>query len=113
MPWEKWKMNKQQLVILLCIGILLIVIAIPTKEDTESARQSNDLEERLESILSKIEDIGEVHVMITMDKDDNVQGISVSAQRGNEPTVAKEIVEVVKALFDIEPHKIKVIKGGS
>ncbi len=113
MPWEKWKMNRQQLVILLCIGILLVVIAIPTREDSEIIGQSSSTEERLERILSKIEGIGEVHVMITVDEEESVQGIAVSAQRGNEPVVEKEIVEVVKALFDIETHKIKVIKGGS
>ncbi len=112
MPWEKWKMNKQQLVILLCLGILLLVIAIPT-EEAEDERQSSSLEERLEKILSEIEGIGEVHVMITLDDKENVQGIAVSAQNGDQSVIEKEIVEVVRALFDIETHKIKVIKGGS
>lgn len=113
MLWEKWKINKQQILILLCVGILLLVIAVPTKETAQHTFQSNDLETRLEKILSRIEGIGEVHVMITMDEEDMVQGIAVSAQRGDRATIAKEIVEVVRALFDIEMHKIKVIKGGS
>ena len=113
MLWEKWKINKQQILICLCIGILLIVIAVPTKETSPAAKQGNDLETRLEQILSQIEEIGEVHVMITVDEDEQVQGIAVSAQAGDRAVVAKEIVEVVQALFDIETHKIKVIKGGS
>ena len=113
MLWEKWKTNRKQLGILLCIGILLIVIAIPSEKQTQITKQSNDLESRLEGILSQIEHIGEVHVMITMDDEDEVQGIAVAAEGGDRAVVAKEIVEVVRALFDIESHKIKVIKGGS
>ncbi len=113
MFWEKWKINKQQILVLLCVGILLIVIAVPTKETPRHTFQSNDLETRLEKILSQIDGIGEVHVMITMNEEDQVQGIAVSSQSGDRATIAKEIVEVVRALFDIETHKIKVIKGGS
>lgn len=105
-------MNKQQLLILLCVGILLVVIAIPTKQDKASGVVNTDLESRLEEMLSKIEGSGEVHVMITMDEDETVQGIAVSAQGGDNSVVIGEITEVVKALFDIETHKIKVIKGG-
>lgn len=113
MPWEKWKLNKQQLLILLCIGMLLLVIAVPTKDSAAAMSYGNDLESRLERILSQIEGIGKVQVMITMNEEEQVQGIAVSAQGGDRSTIAKEIVEVVRALFDIETHKIKVIKGGS
>ncbi len=106
-------MNKQHLLIMLCVGILLLIIAIPSDGNSQEMRQNGSLESRLEGILSQIEGIGEVHVMITMDDNELVQGIAVSAQGGNQPIVAKEIVEVVRALFDVEMHKIKVIKGGS
>ena len=108
---EKWKMNKKQLIILLCIGILLVVIAIPTQEQTQIMKQSSDLESRLEMILSQIEGSGDVQVMITTDEEEKVQGIAVSAQGGDKPVIVKEITDVVQALFDIETHKIKVIKG--
>ena len=113
MRWTNWKANKQQLLILLCIGVLLIVIGIPTNNNTQTVRKNDDLESRLENILSQIEGIGEVHVMITRNRDETVQGIAVAAQKGDSPIVANEITEVIKALFQIETHKIKVIKGGS
>lgn len=103
---EKWKMNKQQILILLCVGILLVIIAVPA-----NPVENTDTEGKLEAILMKIAGIGNVHVMITMDED-KVHGIVISAQGGDDPAIAKEIVEVVQALFDIEVHKIKVIKGG-
>lgn len=113
MLWEKWKINKQQLLVMLCIGILLLVIAIPTENHSASGIPSDSHERRLEYILSQIEGIGEVHVMISTDNRDEVQGIAVTAQGANQAVITKEIVEVVRALFDVEMHKIKVIKGGS
>lgn len=113
MNLKQWKWNKQQLLIVLCVGILLLVIAIPTDDDAQVIRKNGSIEEQLEDILSQIEGAGKIHVMITTDEHENVQGIAVSAQGGNQPIIAKEIVEVIRALFDVETHKIKVIKGGS
>ena len=39
-----------------------------------------------------------------------VEGVVVVAQGGDKPEVRKNITEAIVALFDIEPHKIKIIK---
>lgn len=39
-----------------------------------------------------------------------VEGVTVLAQGGDSPVLQKNITEVIEALFDIEPHKIKVAK---
>ena len=39
-----------------------------------------------------------------------VEGVTVLAQGGDSPVLKKNITEVIEALFDIEPHKIKVAK---
>ena len=39
-----------------------------------------------------------------------VEGVVVIAQGGDRPEVKKNITEAIVALFDIEPHKIKVVK---
>lgn len=109
--WTKWKIDKKQSLILLCVGILLVVLAVPTKQTSYIDETGTDLEQRLETILSQIEGCGEVHVMITEDNRKNVQGVAISAQGGNQATVVKEISDVVQALFGIEMHKIKVMKG--
>ena len=41
-----------------------------------------------------------------------VEGVTVLAQDGDSPVLKKNITEVIEALFDIEPHKIKVAKKG-
>ncbi len=40
-----------------------------------------------------------------------IQGVVVIAQGADNALVKKEILEAIKALFAIEPHKIKIIKG--
>ena len=86
--WKKWK--KDQWLVVFLIGVLLLVIAIPTnnKETAKNTEEKTDsgskiassvikdeaansdyeesLEERLEEILHKIEGVGAVQVMITL-----------------------------------------------
>ncbi len=40
-----------------------------------------------------------------------VEGVVVVAQGAGSGTVSKSITEVVQALFDVEAHKVKVVKG--
>jgi len=92
---EKW-FCKENMVIMILIGILLIVIAIPTKEkedivetytlpkaeensqipsgkETENISEYTEIMERkLEDILSHIQGIGEVHVMITLQESEEM-----------------------------------------
>ena len=42
-----------------------------------------------------------------------VEGVVVACEGGNRPTVQAEISAAVQALFDLEPHKIKVCKMAS
>lgn len=109
--WEKWKIDKKQSLILLCVGILLVIFAVPTKQTTLDNDNGTALEMRLETILSQVEGCGEVCAMITVDDRDTVQGVAISAQGGDKSVVVKEITDVVQALFGIEMHKIKVMKG--
>lgn len=118
--WNKLLGNKKnQWLILLLIGILLVVIAIPTKSDTEKDTgfrmtenedaNATEMEKRLESILSQMQGIGEVHVMITYRQENQVEGVVVVAEGGEQGVIVQKITEVVRALFDVDSHKIKVI----
>lgn len=184
--WKKWK--KDQWLVVFLIGVLLLVIAIPTNNNKETAKNTEEktgsgskiassvikdeaansdyeesLETRLEEILRKIEGVGAVQVMITLkdggesivekDKETSyqileqgsegssettqhqssevtiyenqtddaspfiskentpqVEGVLVVAQGGNNAQTAQNISEAIQALFDIEVHKIKIVK---
>jgi len=105
----KW--NKNHLLIFLLIGILLMVIAIPTGENQIRNEENTDLERRLEAILEGMEGAGNVNVMITLQEGDIVEGVAVVCEGGKNPIVVRNITEIVQALFHVDSHKIKVIKG--
>ncbi len=115
--WNKLLGNKKnQWLILLLVGILLVVIAIPTKSETEEKGvvdskewSTSETEQRLENILSQMQGIGEVHAMITYKQDNQVEGVVVVAEGGEQGVTVQKITEVVRALFDVDSHKIKVI----
>lgn len=117
--WEKLLENKKnQWLILLLVGILLVVIAIPTKPGIKEPGavsttewNTSETEERLEHILSQMRGIGEVHVMITYQEETQVEGVVVVAEGGGNGVIVQKITEVVRALFDVDSHKIKVIES--
>lgn len=105
------KLNKNNLMIVLLIGVLLVVIAIPAGSSQTEEEYATETERRLESILAKMDGVGEVKVMVTYADNDEVEGVAVIAQGGGNAVIVKNITEVVQALFDVETHKIKVIKA--
>ena len=115
--WNKLLENKKnQWLILLLVGILLVVIAIPTKSSSEEKSvvdsknwSASETEQRLENILGQMQGIGEVHVMITYKQENEVEGVVVVAGGGEQGVTVQKITEVVRALFDVDSHKIKVI----
>lgn len=154
-----WKLpKKNQLVILLLFGILLVVIAMPTEKKEEKKAEENgkaeenfdesyerNTERRLERILKEAVGVGNVKVMITYkassekvvekDREENgettiydsvsgggqspyvskeispqIEGVVVIAEGGENAVTVKNITEAVQALFDVDTHKIKVMK---
>ncbi len=100
--WLNLLKKKESLFILILTGLILLVIAIPTKSndittsDSEATAQTQDvqvskedycdtLEERLEKILSCIKGVGKVEVMITLkDTGENVVEKDTSGQEISE-----------------------------
>lgn len=119
--WKKLSENrKNQWLILLLVGILLVVISIPTKPDNTKTSWENsedheinstETEKRLENILSQMQGIENVHVMITYQDKTIVQGVVVVAEGATNGVVVQKITDVVRALFDVDSHKIKVIES--
>lgn len=121
-----WNINLKKItpvnwLVIVMTGILLVIIALPTKKQAsdswgnldvlEASEEVNasDMELRLESILSKVEGIENVQVMIATDDQERVSGVLVVARGADEPITIKKIQEAVMALFQIEAHKIKVM----
>lgn len=140
---KKWT-GKDLMIVIVIIGVLIAVLFIPTGErkgdslmDIEtpvgentstdtSLEYEEELELRLEEILSQMEGVGEVEVMITLKSStrtrDNsftyttqnsypeVEGVFVVSQGGDNSSVKLAITEAIQALFGIDVHKIKIVK---
>ena len=121
--------NRNNLLILALLGVLVLVLAIPTEKKTESGMNlktneeadGEQLEERLERILKHTEGAGDVRVMIMeaeeagrfvteKEEEGMVEGVVVVAEGATDPAVKKKIQDIVVALFPIEAHKIEIVK---
>lgn len=154
---KAWKdmMKKENLVVLLILGLLLLVLALPTeKTDRQNAKKEvetaqtgtaenwqQEMERQLQEILEQVEGVGETRVFLTcqsssrkiVEKDETetvyekdakgtqqpyvaseeyprVTGVLIVAKGGGNPVVVGNIQAAVEALFQVEPHKIKVMK---
>ncbi len=105
------KLNKKQLLFILLIGILLMVIALPTDVPEKEHENNTDMETRLEKVLREVKGAGEVKVMITYREDNSIEGMVIVSDGGDNAVVVQNMTEIVQALFDVKTHKIKVIRG--
>ena len=125
-------MNRQRWTVVLLAGLLLMVIALPVSQKTGTARQStllkdntqstveiqSTLELKLQDILESMEGAGKVKVMlmtgeqqgIYQSEEAEVKGVLIAAEGAADPVVVQKIQQAVMALFQIEAHKIKIIK---
>lgn len=118
----KYLPKKNQWIVVLLVGILLVIIAIPTKTNTDSMTETKkptteqnvtDIEKRLVAMLQNIPGVGKVDVMITFRDDEQVEGILVLSEGAGDAVIVRNITDIVQALFDVEMHKIKVIERNS
>ncbi len=140
---KKWT-GKDLMIVIVIIGVLIAVLFIPTGAKKEndfteiqasvsegsfaetSLEYEEELELRLEEILSQMEGVGEVEVMITLKPSTKfeessftytaqksypeVEGVLVVSQGGDNSSVNLAITEAIQALFGIDVHKIKIVK---
>ena len=125
--------------ILLLLGLLLTVTALPVSDKKESSSdemkssslfadtlgetpevEQTVLEKKLEDLLSQVEGVGKVQVILMTGEEKNssfyssgnqqVTGVLIAAEGADNSVVSRNIVEAVMALFQVEAHKIKVMK---
>lgn len=147
---KKLRWRKENFLVLLLLGVLLLVAAWPVEKNSRSAGTGTkssmtdsalsfldygestnmentretyvvSLEHSLEELLSTMEGVGENKVMITLKPSTRnscfssastmeIEGVVVCAKGAANGKVAKNISEVIQALFGLEAHKIKIAK---
>jgi stage III sporulation protein AG len=130
-------MKRQQWAVLFLIGLLLCVTVLPVSntdnaadsaqkessaaslELSEGSTEKSTLEERLEQILADVQGVGDVQVMLMTEEESGgfsssenlkVTGVLIAAQGADNPVTVQNIKEAVMALFQVEAHKIKIMK---
>lgn len=125
-------MTKQQWIVILLLGLLLSVIALPVSKKSSTPKQTilmdnstqstdeiqSSMERRLQNILENVEGVGEVKVMLMTEEqqgiyrsgETEVRGVLIAAEGASDPVVVQKIQQAVMALFQIEAHKIKIMK---
>lgn len=114
----KYLPKKNQWLVILLVGVLLIVLSMPTKPKEQDAdttysvtdKRETDVEIRLENMLEKMQGVGKADVMITFKENEQVEGVLVIADGAKNAVIVRNITEVVQALFEVDSHKIKVIE---
>ena len=118
------QLKKTDYIVIALIGVLLLIIAVPsgstiaTTNTTSSSTNTHD-ETLLKDILENMEGVGKTKVMISTtggggggggEGKIKVEGVVVVAEGAGSATVDKNILDVVMALFNVEVHKIKIVK---
>lgn len=90
-------------------------------EDVLAETEKTELEAKLESLLRRVEGVGEVQVLLMTGQDNDtkgfyasgdtkVTGVLIAAEGADNSVIVQNIQQAVMALFQVEAHKIKVMK---
>lgn len=89
--------------------------------EEEGLASQSQLEQKLAAFLSEVEGVGKVRVILMTGEENQdtlfsstgetkVTGVLICAQGAGDSVTVRKIQEAVMALFQIEAHKIKVMK---
>lgn len=81
-----------------------------TENDSEGGNRTTGEYQNEETTVYITDEAGNKIPYVIKTIEPIVEGVTVVAQGGDNPTVQKNISEVIQALFHIELHKIKVVK---
>ena len=87
-------------------------------EGTESSGTGTDLELRLQNLLENVEGVGKVKVILMTGQDtgiygstySEITGVLIAAEGADNPVTVQNIQQAVMALFQVDAHKIKIMK---
>ncbi len=80
------------------------------ESDSAGGMRETASSQQQESTVYTTTPSGEKQPYVVMTMEPVVEGVTVVAQGGGEGIVQKNITEVIQALFNIEAHKIRVVK---
>lgn len=116
------KTKKDKIFIVILAGVLMMIIAMPVKRTStvtdvgsssfyDSGNSSeNGLGKELEEMLGNTEGVGEVKVLVKLTDDNEVTGVMVVCEGGDDKNLVAYITDAINGLLGVPVHKIKVMK---
>ena len=128
--FEIRKIKKDKWLIILLVGLLLVVIAMPVSDiksdQTQDEQQVQKADQEMTSEVQEGESggkntsssetavyangNGEETPYVKQELSPRIEGVLVIADGGDNAIVIENITEAVQALFGVDTHKIKVMK---
>ena len=116
------KTKRDKIFIVILAGVLMMVIAMPTKSSSSKAvttgsiysDSSGDYDQtlgkELEEMLGNIEGVGTVKVLLKTSDEREVTGVMVVCEGGDDKNLVAYITDAINGLLGVPVHKIKVMK---
>ncbi len=116
------KTKKDKIFIVILAGILMMVIAMPTKSSSAKSYSSGaiissvsdnyekDLGDELQQMLENTDGVGKVRVLLKTTDDKEVTGVLVVCEGGDDKNLVAYITDAINGLLGVPVHKIKVMK---
>lgn len=109
-------MGIKLLAIIIIISISLLSLDVFT-QNTDKRKQIIDetvsTESALCNILTDIKGVGKVDVMLQYDEDDQISGVIVTAEGAEDPVIKNNLVNAVRAVFNIPVSSVMVFEKDS
>lgn len=125
------KINRGNWFVVLLIGVLILVIMLPTKnndsyfkaeeekEVQNTISEQENMQKSLSHFLSKIDGVGKVETLIYTKKEaesvydrktENIKitGVIIGAEGATNETIRLQIIKMVMALYDLEADAVEV-----
>lgn len=94
---------------------------VDNKESKKEYVEYSQLEKKVETLLECVEGVGDVSVLLMTGQEEKEQnfyssgemtisGVLIAAEGADQPVIVQNIQQAVMALFQIEAHKIKIMK---
>lgn len=102
--------------VIIIISVALLSFDVFT-QNTDKRKQIVDesvtTESALCSILTDIKGVGKVDVMLQYDEDEQISGVIVTAEGAEDPIIKNNLVNAVRAVFNIPVSNVMVFEKDS
>ena len=104
------KTRKDKIFIVILAGILMMVIAMPTKSSSAKSYTTGPVISTGSEDYENTDGVGKVKVLVKTTDTKEVTGVLVVCEGGDDKNLVAYITDAINGLLGVPVHKIKVMK---